>query len=310
MRDTALVVITLTSDSPRRSFAVGIVLRWRGRQAGIEPFYAELIAGMEDVLALHDATVLLQVVTDVEEELVSYRRWAASDHVSGVVLGDVVDGDVRINVLSALGMPTLVLGESDLPPGVAEVRVDNYSAMKDAVAELTALGHVRIGRVSGPARFLHTRSRTAAFIAALGTNPSDAGAPRKSAPAPSGQSVEGDYTSFGGASATKLLLESSPRPTAIIYDNDVMAVAGLEVAHKLGIAIPAELSLLAWDDSRLCRLATPAMSAMSRDVHGLGELSAQSLLTLIATGDAPVIVAPPPRFIARGTTATPPPPPN
>lgn len=250
----------------------------------------DFIAGMEDVLALDDATVLLQIVPGIDEELASYRRWAASEHVSGVLLGDVVDSDVRIDVLRELGIPTLVLGEPELPPGVAGVRVDNYSAMQDALAELTALGHRRIGRVSGPARFLHTRGRTAAYEAALSSDVI-------------GTSVEGDYTSAGGATATRLLLESSPRPTAIIYDNDVMAVAGLAVATGLGISVPDELSLLAWDDSTLCRLSVPAMSAMSRDVHALGALSARSLVALIATGDAPVFQAPTARFLARGTTA-------
>ncbi len=49
-----------------------------------------------------------------------------------------------------------------------------------------------------------------------------------------------------------------------------MAVAGNAVAAKLGLSVPRDLSLLAWDDSQLCQLTHPALSAMSHDVHGFG----------------------------------------
>ena len=59
-------------------------------------------------------------------------------------------------------------------------------------------------------------------------------------------------------------------PTAILYDNDVMAVAALGVAAELGVAVPQDVSLLAWDDSQLCRITRPTLTAMSRDVVELG----------------------------------------
>lgn len=277
---------------------IGLVLRRPPRLLGIDPFYAEFIAGMECVLAADDGSVLLQVVPSLTKETETYRRWAASGQVAGVVLADLVDDDGRADFLRTLGIPALVLGEKTPPAGVAAVQVDNYAAMTDAVTRLTDLGHRRIGRVSGPRPLLHTRARTDAFEAAtagLGGH---------------GVVVEGDYTEESGGRATRSLLGLADPPTAIIYDNDLMAVAGLGVAAELGIDVPGSLSLLAWDDSALCQLATPPLSVMSRDVRALGEMAAQALLRLIRDDVPAILPAPPPRFITRGSTGTAPPDPR
>ncbi|TFB99630.1 LacI family transcriptional regulator [Cryobacterium mannosilyticum] len=277
---------------------IGLVLRRPPRLLGIDPFYAEFIAGMERVLAVRDGSVLLQVVPSLTKETETYRRWAASGQVAGVVLADLVDDDGRADFLRTLGIPALVLGEKAPPAGVAAVQVDNYAAMTDAVTRLADLGHRRIGRVSGPRPLLHTRARTEAFedaTAALGAH---------------GVVVEGDYTEESGGRATRSLLGLADPPTAIIYDNDLMAVAGLGVAAELGIDVPGSLSLLAWDDSALCQLATPPLSVMSRDVRALGEMAAGALLGLIRDEVPVILPAPSPRFITRGSTATAPPDPR
>ncbi|MFE7169054.1 substrate-binding domain-containing protein [Streptomyces sp. NPDC057616] len=52
------------------------------------------------------------------------------------------------------------------------------------------------------------------------------------------------------------------RPAAIVYD--IMAVAGLSVVAEMGLSVPGDVSLLAWDDSQLCRLTRPTLSARGR----------------------------------------------
>ena len=66
---------------------IGIVLRRSLRMLGIEPFYAGFIAGMEDVLAEQEGSVLSQVVPSMEKELECYERWAASGQIAGVFSG-------------------------------------------------------------------------------------------------------------------------------------------------------------------------------------------------------------------------------
>ncbi len=64
------------------------------------------------------------------------------------------------------------------------------------------------------------------------------------------------------------LLGSAEPPTAILYDNDVMAAAGLGVAQRMGVSVPGGVSIVSWDDSALCELMHPALTALRRDIAG------------------------------------------
>jgi DNA-binding LacI/PurR family transcriptional regulator len=70
--------------------------------------------------------------------------------------------------------------------------------------------------------------------------------------------------------------------------------------------VPAELSLVAWDDSTLCRVTSPALTTMSVDVHQFGVSVAESVLELIDGGPVAERWSPPARYLARETTAAPP----
>jgi DNA-binding LacI/PurR family transcriptional regulator len=72
-----------------------------------------------------------------------------------------------------------------------------------------------------------------------------------------------------------------------VYDNDIMAVAGVGTAAELGRSVPADVSLVAWDDSPLCRLTHPSLTALVRDTYGFGQRAARRLMAVIdgATGD-------------------------
>jgi DNA-binding LacI/PurR family transcriptional regulator len=270
---------------------VGLVLRRRPHSLGIDPFYSELIAGMDDAASELGGSVLVHVVSDLEAELASYERWAAAGRISGVVLSDLVEDDRRADFLSGLGTPVVVLGDADMSRPSMMVHVDNYSAMRDAVMHLVSLGHRTIGRVSGPAGLQHTAARSRAFEATV----SEAGIV--------GMTREGDYSAESGGTLTRGLLGEPGRPTAIVYDNDVMAVAGLAAAAELGVPVPEELSLLAWDDSALCRLAHPPLSVMSRDVHSLGYATAQALAGAISGTATGSVRAADPVIISRSSTA-------
>jgi DNA-binding LacI/PurR family transcriptional regulator len=193
-------------------------------------------------------------------------------------------------VLRELGLPAVLVGNWRDDPELPAVRTDDRGPVRDAVARLADLGHRVIARVAGPRSLLHTRSRTAAQEEAC----REAGV--------EAVVVEGDYTAESGARLTAELLKRSPRPTAILYDNDVMAVAGLATAKDLGLDVPADLSLIAWDDSTLCRLASPPLTTMTVDVHRFGLVVAEAALDHIDGRPATERRSPTAHFVQRGTT--------
>lgn len=278
----------MTSDGDRLRF--GLVLTDGPGDGPFTPFYRDLLAGVEEHLDPRGGAVLMVTAEDRAAELALYRRWAAERLVDAVVVTDLTDGDDRASVCAREGLPVVLLG-GDPAWGLPVVDdYDNGAAMRTAVEHLVALGHRRIGRVGGPERFLHTRARTVSFGRALAEH------------GLTGTALAGDYGATSGAQATRALLGEPERPTAIVYDNDVMAVAGLAVAAELGLRVPDDLSLLAWDDSDQCRLATPALSVVSRDVHDLGAATAAALLDTAAGRAARPGRAPLVRVVVRGST--------
>lgn len=281
------------TDVTRGAGAIGFVLARPARLLGVEPFHMELIAGIEERLAGEGHSLLLHVVPDAETEIATYRRWAQGRMVDAVIVVNIEDMDQRLAVLAEIGLPTVVVGgpRSDVP--FTNIWIDNGQAMRDAVRYLAGLGHTAIAQVSGPATFAHTQARVGVFREECRSR------------AIVGTTVESDYTEDGGASVTRTLLAGPDAPSAIIYHNDVMAVAGLRVASEMGVAVPGDLSILAWDDSTLCRLASPPLTVMSLDVHGMGALAAGCVLDVLGGREVASHVAPQPHLVPRGSTAPP-----
>ncbi|MDT0301435.1 LacI family DNA-binding transcriptional regulator [Streptomonospora wellingtoniae] len=274
--------------------AIGLVLARPARLLGVEPFFMEFIGGIEERLAERGMSVLLHIVADHRAELEAYRRWAERGLVDAVAVVNLTVDDERPRVLAELGLPAVLVGAWQGAPDAPAVRTDNTAPVHEALRHLLDLGHRRVARVSGPASLLHTRRRTDAL---------EEGCREAGAEPP--VILEGDYSGEAGAELTAALLRRTPAPTAILYDNDVMAVAGLQAAQELGVAVPERVSMIAWDDSTQCRLSSPPLTTMSVDVHQHGITVAESVLE--AADGRPVAErrSPAARITPRGSTARP-----
>jgi DNA-binding LacI/PurR family transcriptional regulator len=114
--------------------------------------------------------------------------------------------------------------------------------------------------------------------------------------------IEADFTAAGGARATEELLDREEPPTAILYSNDLMAMAGLAVANRRGVGVPRDLSIVGYDDAELTAYLHPPLSTVRTDAYQWGRAAATTLLELI-DGQQPVDVhLAPARFIARDST--------
>jgi DNA-binding LacI/PurR family transcriptional regulator len=251
--------------SDGRAGAFGLILDRPARLLAIEPYFVQLISGIQAELSGNHVTLLFTVAEDQDAEIAMYRAWWAQRRVDGVFLVDLQVDDRRVPVLEELAMPAVVIGGPEASGSLPAVWQDARAATRTVVSYLAGLGHQRIGRVTGIPSYWHTRSRTDAFHEAAG------------AVGVVAVSAEADYTGEYGAAATRALLEGAAPPTAILYDNDVMAVAGLGEAQRMGIDVPGDLSVVAWDDSVLCELVHPSLTALSRDVAAVGAEAARRL---------------------------------
>ena len=257
--------------SGARAHSVGLALARPARTLGVEPFFTQLVSGIQAKLSAEEIALQLLVVEDAAAEIAAYRRWAGEHRVDGLVLVDPQVRDRRIPEVEKLALPAVVVGGTGRSGRLASVWVDDRAAMLSVVDYLAALGHRHVAHVSGMPALQHTRRRAKALSDAW-----QEGRLRRA------ESLPTDFSDAEGAAATRRLLSARPRPSAIVYDNDVMAVAGLGVANEMGVGVPDGLSIVSFEDSRLTQLTHPAITSLSRDTYALGELVAQTLLSVIA----------------------------
>ena len=277
--------------SVSRALTVGLVMARPPETLRADPFFPSFIAGVESELSRHGYSLLLQVVPEHEGEQQSYRRLSDEGRVDGVFVTDLHVDDPRPALLAELGLPAVIVGPA-LPEAFwPSVGVDDGPGIVAAVEHLLAQGHTRIAHVSGPTQMVHGRSRREAWAATL-----------QAANLPEGPCVEADFSAEGGSAATRKLLDLVDPPTAIVYANDLMAIAGLAVAFARGIDVPRDLSVTGYEDTELAAHLQPALTTVSSDVIGWGQAAAVRLLELIDQRPATEIQLPLPRLVVRGSS--------
>lgn len=269
---------TARALSRGRAMAFGLVLTREPELIGADPFFSTFIAGVESVLAARGDGLMLNV-TSTANEAETYRRLAADQRVDGVLLTDLRVDDPRPALVTGIRLPAVVVGDRDLSGGLCSVDLDDRPAFAEAVRHLVALGHRRIAHVAGPVRFRHAQRRYEAWEAA-----------HAAARVEPGPVLAGGFTAEGGARATRQLLRLRPRPTAVVYANDLMAIAGIAVAQEAGWRIPEDLSVIGYDDTPLAAYTHPSLASAGPDTRHWGAVAAQTLVTVIE-GGAPRDVA-------------------
>ncbi|MFI0899014.1 LacI family DNA-binding transcriptional regulator [Streptomyces sp. NPDC020983] len=276
-----------------RDTAVGLVLTRSPRELGHEPFWTHFIAGIGEGLATTGHALELCLATGVRHEMQVYRRWWLQQRVSGAIVVDVRHDDERLPLLRELSLPVVVAGPPHLTGGLPAVWSGDDACMDTLVRHLAALGHRHIAWAADDSLLLgHTTVRTEAFsgiCAELGVEAVTVA-----------QGAGGDL-----ARVTRTLLLGAKAPTAVIYESTMAAIAALGVAKELGVHVPDGLSIVAWDDSALCRITRPPLAVARHHLHDYGVRAARSLLRVIG-GAGPEPVPPAAATVRpRGSTAVP-----
>jgi len=177
-----------------------------------------------------------------------------------------------------------------------KVAMDEEGAASLATRHLLDLGHTRIGFIAGPANYSLSRWRIDGWRGEMAS----------AGHAADGLLATGDFTFSSGEQAAETLLSLQDRPTAIIASNDQMSLATVEVARRLDLSIPRDLSLISFDNTPPVRFTRPPLTAVDQPV---ADMTARAVRMLIAwqrdkTSEyaAEVISA---DLVVRGSTASP-----
>ena len=281
-----------------RTGAIGLVVARDPEVLATDAFFAKFISGCERVLAEHDMGLMLHAVTSPEAEQAVYERLAAG-RADGVILLDVQVEDPRFALVQRLDLPAVVLSAHEPTAGetagLPTIYSDDSLAVTELVAHMTQAGHTRIAHVAGPHHYIHARIRREAFAAAMRERGLDGSL-----------LVEGDFTAASGRDATAHLLDLPEPPTAILYANDMMAIAGLSLARSRGLRVPEDLSISGYDDSELSAHLSPALTTVSTGAVQRGELAVTALLATLAGEEPGSVLADHTTVVPRGSIAAPP----
>jgi DNA-binding LacI/PurR family transcriptional regulator len=277
--------------SVSKALTVGLVMARQPETLRADPFFPSFIAGVETVLSDRGYALLLQLVPDTDNARQSYRRLADEGRVDGVFLTDLLVADERPALLAELGLPAVILGPDIDDPYWPVVGADDAPGIIAAVKHLIGLGHTRIAHVGGPSGVVHGVSRRDAWARTL-----------REAGLPESPCVETDFSAESGAAATRQLLDLAEPPTAVIYANDVMAMAGLSLAVSRGVQVPGQLSIVGFDDTEIAAHLQPALTSVRQDAIAWGRAAAIRLLELIDGTDPTPVALAPSTLVVRAST--------
>jgi LacI family transcriptional regulator len=197
------------------------------------------------------------------------RRFAQAD-AEGVILPPPLSESVPIlKELEAAGTPVVTVAMGKLYPNALNVRIDDFAAAREMTEYLIKLGHRHIGLIKGHPDQIASAERERGFMAAV----AEAGL-RKSDIA-----VEQGYFTFrSGLEAAEKLLKRKRRPTAIFASNDDMAAAVVSVAHRRGLDVPRDLSVVGFDDTAPATTVWPELTTIRQPVSAMAAAALQLLL--------------------------------
>ncbi|SFE18604.1 DNA-binding transcriptional regulator, LacI/PurR family [Actinacidiphila alni] len=175
--------------------------------------------------------------------------------------------------------------------GFPQVSTDDVAAVQQAYAHLASLGHTRIGLMVGPADHTPSRRKAAAFTA-LAARTSGGNHP-----------VGHALFSFEGgqAVATELLATGI---TALICGSDILALGAIRAARRQGLSVPADLSVVGYDDSAFMNYTDPPLTTLRQPIEAMSRAAVTLLANQInGTNPTPKELLHEPELVVRHSTA-------
>ncbi len=274
--------------SAKRAFSVGLIVERDFDILEADPFFGGFIGGVEESIAPRGYVLALQITQDTGSTVRRHLELARSKRVDGIFLSEIEVNDARIPALRELRFPVVGINPAAEDFPFPAVNQSGREAIAELVRTLAALGHTRIAHVAGPARYVHSRERIAAWQSAM----TDAGLD------PS-QVFEGSFTSDGGRRAADVVMTREDPPTAVFCANDLSAIGFMNRAIELGHRVPDDVSIAGFDGISIGEHIRPTLSTVRSAPRDLGREAARLLLASIDGEDAPSVRLSPARLIVR-----------
>lgn len=258
-----------------------VALAVPGRGPGkVDPFLGEFVSGLAEGLGARGLDLLLTAPAAGKPEVEVLRGLVASRQADGIVLARTREADERVAFLAGRGLPFVSHGRAGgIEAPFDWVDTDGARAFGEAFDLLYGLGHRRFGLVTIAEPMSFRRDREAGLAAAIGRR-GDPAVTLDVAAAPR-------FDDAARAAAIARLLGRAPMPTAVLALFDGLALDVMVEAARRGLSVPADLSVIGFDDVPAAAHARPGLTTFDAAIHACARELADVLAGAIAEPGRP-----------------------
>ncbi|WAL65798.1 LacI family DNA-binding transcriptional regulator [Amycolatopsis cynarae] len=257
------------------------------------PYFAALMQAIEREAASAGYTVLLADTHDTVSTEQDTVRALRSRRVEGLLLTPSPGDGAVIGELVSLGAPVVLVDRVTTRTDVDQVGSESIQSTSALTEHLAALGHRRIGMVSGTPGLSTSEERILGYRLGLG----------RGGLAWNAELVAPGHSSkTGGAAAFAALMDLPEPPTALVVANDSMMVGVLHEARRRGVRVGRDLAVVGYDDAEWADLVDPPLTTMAQPIEEIGRRAVRLLLArIIDPGRPPETLRLPPRLMHRNS---------
>jgi LacI family transcriptional regulator len=248
----------------RVSYSIGLIV-----PDITNPFFTNIARGVEDVASAHNYSLILgNTDEDPEKEKKYLQLLLESKQADGLIIAVTARSREYLKSLPLQHLALVSIDRSLFDLGVDTVMVDNRAGARAAVAHLIALGHRRIGLVTGIRGIAPTEERLQGYTEALEQH---------------GIAVDPALIAVayarveGGERGAMQLLALEDRPTALFMMDGTMAIGALQGIAKLGLRCPEDIALACFDDFTWAGVMRPHLTVVDQPTYEIGQQSAHLL---------------------------------
>lgn len=256
----------------QRTYLLGLVIHRAPEALTYDPFFSALMGSIIQQAGRHGYHLCVDTARTPRSQRAIYEELLRTRRVDGLILVESETRDQRIVRLTEQGFPFVLLGRYDPPDAVCSVDNDNVGAGQMVTEYLLQKGHRRIAYLGGASVLTVTRDRLQGYRNAL---------ERNSIPYDPQLVFFTESSLRGGQSAMEALLSLSPRPTAVVAMDDLIAVGAMRTAQKHGVRIPQEMAFVGFNDTPLCEMVEPTLTSVAIDIPNLARVATERLIALI-----------------------------
>lgn len=269
----------------------------------MDEYFSEIARGLEDeAYANGYATLICNTDRDPDKEVLYLRKLRAM-HIDAIVFtaGAVtakahrVEVDRQLSQIESAG--GVIVRLAPHPGGKPDVGYSNRVGLRLAVDHLVQLGHDRLGFLAGPPGITTSTERLAAMRLAM---------KRHGLVLRHSAIFEGGFSREGGEEAAGRFVDTGLPATAVVAANDHSAIGFLRGLRNRGVCVPADVSVVGYDDIRPCAYVEPPLTTVRVPLYDLGVRGMRLALDLLRGEQRPRPIGLPLELTERASTAAPP----